>query len=104
MQTILLFCLMVASLASSMAGPLMTDAQLEQTLADRSTMQRHLRCATGEGPCDPVGRRLRTVGPLVLRGTCPQCSAQETYQIRRTLAFIQRNYPREWAKIVRQYG
>ncbi|XP_023947292.1 uncharacterized protein LOC112052443 [Bicyclus anynana] len=77
----------------------MSDVQLERTLADRGTMQRHIRCALGEGPCDPVGVRLRTLAPLVLRGSCPQCSAQETHQIRRTLAFVQRNYPWEWAKI-----
>ncbi|XP_038221854.1 uncharacterized protein LOC119839573 [Zerene cesonia] len=82
----------------------MSDGQLERTLADRTTMQRHIRCALSEGPCDSVGVRLRTLAPLVLRGACPQCSAQETRQIRRTLAFVQRNYPWEWAKIVRQYG
>ncbi|CAH0718241.1 unnamed protein product, partial [Brenthis ino] len=87
-----------------MAAPQMSDIQLERTLADRGTMQRHIKCALSEGPCDPVGIRLRTLAPLVLRGSCPQCSAQETRQIRRTLAFVQRNYPWEWAKIVRQYG
>ncbi|KOB71581.1 Chemosensory protein, partial [Operophtera brumata] len=90
--TVLILSFTCAHLLSSTAGvPLMTDVQLEQTLADKSTMQRHLRCALGEGPCDPVGRRLRT---------CPQCSPQETGHIRRTLAFVQRNYPWEWAKIV----
>ncbi|CAH0588099.1 unnamed protein product [Chrysodeixis includens] len=85
-------------------GPQMTDAQLEQTLADRPTMQRHIKCALGDGPCDALGRRLRTLAPLVIRGTCPQCSMEETRQIRRTLAYVQRNYPWDWAKIVRQYG
>nr|AIX97831.1 chemosensory protein [Cnaphalocrocis medinalis] len=96
----------LSSVVSTIAypAPQMTDGQLEQTLADRSTMQRHLRCALQEGPCDPVGRRLRILAPLVLRGACPQCSVQETRQIQRTLAYVQRNYPWEWAKIVRQYG
>nr|XP_037874484.1 ejaculatory bulb-specific protein 3-like isoform X2 [Bombyx mori] len=87
-----------------LAAPQMSDAQLEKTLADKGTMQRHLRCALGEGPCDMVGRRLRTLAPFVLRGACPQCSVQESRHIRRTLAYIQRNYPWEWARIVRQYG
>lgn len=86
------------------AVPQMSDTQLEQTLADRNTINRHIKCALGEGPCDQVGRRLRILAPLVLRGACPQCTPQETRQIRRTLAFVQRNYPWEWAKIVRQYG
>lgn len=107
MQIIVVFVVACVGLVAGLhvqAGPQMTDAQLEQTLADKSTMQRHIKCALGEGPCDPVGRRLRTLAPLVLRGACPQCSMQETRQIRRTLAFVQRNYPWEWAKIVRQYG
>nr|CAJ2313461.1 Ejaculatory bulb-specific protein 3 [Metisa plana] len=86
------------------SSPQMSDAELEQTLRDKNLMLKHLKCATGEGPCDAVGRRLRTVAPLVLRGACPQCSAKEVRQIRRTLAYVQRNYPKAWAKIVRQYG
>ncbi|CAH2087492.1 unnamed protein product [Euphydryas editha] len=88
----------------AMAAPHMTDFQLERILADRGTIQRHIKCALGEGPCDPVGIRLRTLAPLVLRGSCPQCSPQETRQIRRTLSYVQRNHPWEWAKIIRQYG
>ncbi|KAL4717235.1 hypothetical protein ACJJTC_017122 [Scirpophaga incertulas] len=100
---VVIFVAMVLTVAA-MAAPLMTDTQLDRTLADKSAMQRHLRCALHEGPCDVVGKRLRTLAPLVLRGSCPQCSPQETQQIRRTLAFVQRNYPWEWAKIIRQYG
>nr|QIJ45716.1 chemosensory protein [Glyphodes pyloalis] len=103
MQKIVLLVVLCSAIWSD-AAPQMTDAQLEQSLADKSTMQRHLRCALHEGPCDPVGRRLKTLAPLVLRGACPQCSPQETRQIRRTLAYVQRNYPWEWAKILRQYG
>nr|UDM59697.1 putative chemosensory protein 4 [Corcyra cephalonica] len=107
MQDRILFvmaCAVIMSLPMARSMPHMTDAQLERTLNDRSTMLRHLKCALGEGPCDAVGRRLRTLAPLVLRGACPQCSIEETLQIRRTLGIIQRNYPWEWAKIVRQYG
>ncbi|GBP07635.1 Ejaculatory bulb-specific protein 3 [Eumeta japonica] len=93
-----------ALLSACICAPQMSDSQLEQTLRDKNLMLKHLKCATGEGPCDAVGRRLRTVAPLVLRGACPQCSAKEVRQIRRTLAYVQRNYPKAWAKIVRQYG
>lgn len=44
------------------------------------------------------------LAPLVLRGACPQCTPQETKQIQRTLSYVQRNYPQQWAKIVRQYA
>nr|AII01026.1 chemosensory protein [Dendrolimus houi] len=108
MQRPIFLCLsaaiLIALIPSMLGAPQMSDAQLEQALADSATIERHIKCALGEGPCDTVGRRLRTLAPLVLRGACPQCTVQETRQIRRTLAFVQRNYPWEWAKIVRQYG
>nr|UNG39416.1 chemosensory protein 22 [Apocheima cinerarius] len=105
MQVVVISLLLSSCLLHSTSSvPQLSDAQLEQTLNDKGTMQRHLRCALGEGPCDAMGRRLRTLAPLVLRGACPQCSPQETRHIRRTLAYVQRNYPWEWAKIVRQYG
>lgn len=44
------------------------------------------------------------LAPLVLRGACPQCTPQETKQIQRTLSYVQRNFPQQWAKIVRQYS
>ncbi|CAG2057750.1 unnamed protein product [Timema podura] len=49
-------------------------------------------------------RRSPTLAPLVLRGACPQCTPEETRQIQRTLSHIQRHYPKEWSKIVKQYA
>lgn len=84
--------------------PPVSDAQLEGALGDRRYLQRQIKCALGEAPCDPVGRRLKTLAPLVLRGSCPQCSPQETRQIQKVLSHIQRNYPREWSKLIREYA
>ncbi|XP_063225048.1 ejaculatory bulb-specific protein 3-like [Bacillus rossius redtenbacheri] len=84
--------------------PKVSDAQLDAALSDRRYLTRQLKCALGEAPCDPVGRRLKTLAPLVLRGACPQCSPDETRQIQRTLSHIQRHYPKEWSKIVQQYA
>lgn len=44
------------------------------------------------------------LAPLVLRGACPQCSPKEARQIRQILSYVQRNYPWEWSRIMRQYG
>nr|WBU77206.1 chemosensory protein [Odontothrips loti] len=84
--------------------PPVSDAALDGALQDRRYLQRQLKCALGEAPCDPVGRRLKTLAPLVLRGACPQCSPQETRQIQKVLSHIQRNYPREWSKLIREYA
>ncbi|XP_063539714.1 ejaculatory bulb-specific protein 3-like [Cydia strobilella] len=101
---VLLLSICACALVAAFPAPELTDAQLEQVLYNPTTIKMYIKCATMEGPCDAVGKRMRTLAPLVLRGACPQCSARETRQIRRTLAFIQRNYPWEWAKIVRRFG
>ncbi|XP_026463300.1 putative odorant-binding protein A10 [Ctenocephalides felis] len=80
-----------------------SDEMLDHALNDKRYLMRQLKCALGEAPCDPVGRRLKSLAPLVLRGACPQCTAQETKQIRKTLSHIQRNFPAEWNKLIQTY-
>nr|WPA71051.1 chemosensory protein protein 2 [Diaphania glauculalis] len=108
MQNIILHIVLIAAACAvvTTAAPMtpLTDVRVYEILADKVQMQRHIKCALHEGPCDSLGKRLRTLAPLVVRGSCPQCTAQEIQQIRRTLAFIQRNYPLEWTRLVRHYG
>lgn len=44
------------------------------------------------------------LAPLVLQGNCPQCTPQETKQIRKVLAYVQTNFPKEFNKILLQYS
>ncbi|EFN87902.1 Putative odorant-binding protein A10, partial [Harpegnathos saltator] len=81
-----------------------SDEQLNMALSDKRYLARQLKCALGEAPCDPVGRRLKSLAPLVLRGSCPQCSNEETRQIKKVLSHIQRSFPKEWNRIVQQYA
>ncbi|XP_043279157.1 putative odorant-binding protein A10 [Venturia canescens] len=81
-----------------------SDDQLDIALNDQRYLRRQIKCALGEAPCDPVGRRLKSLAPLILRGSCPQCSPDETRQIKKVIAHIQRVYPKEWAKVVKQYA
>ncbi|CAL1685597.1 unnamed protein product [Lasius platythorax] len=81
-----------------------SDEQLNIALSDKRYLTRQLKCALGEAPCDPVGRRLKSLVPLVLRGSCPQCSPEETRQIKKVLSHIQRSFPKEWNRIVQQYA
>ncbi|KAG5341275.1 PEB3 protein, partial [Acromyrmex charruanus] len=81
-----------------------SDEQLNMALSDKRYLNRQLKCALGEAPCDPVGRRLKSLVPLVLRGSCPQCSPEETRQIKKVLSHIQRSFPKEWNRIVQQYA
>ncbi|KDR23456.1 ejaculatory bulb-specific protein 3-like [Zootermopsis nevadensis] len=112
-QTAMLRCALIIAcvfVIGALAGsqdeqrPKISDEALERALNDKRYLQRQLKCALGEASCDPVGRRLKTLAPLVLRGSCPQCTPDEMRQIQRTLSHIQRNYPKEWNKIVKQYA
>lgn len=40
--------------------PAVSDEQLESTLKDKRYLLRQLKCALGEAPCDPVGRRIKS--------------------------------------------
>ncbi|KAL3277791.1 hypothetical protein HHI36_013133 [Cryptolaemus montrouzieri] len=49
-------------------------------------------------------KRNYSLAPLVLRGACTQCTPQEKRQIQKVLAYVQKNYPKEWNKILQQYS
>lgn len=47
-----------------------SDEQLNIALSDKRYLTRQLKCALGEAPCDPVGRRLKsTLPPLRVNPT-----------------------------------
>ncbi|XP_076176371.1 chemosensory protein 2 [Ptiloglossa arizonensis] len=80
-----------------------SDDQLNIALVDHRYLKRQLTCVLGEVPCDQIGRRLKSLAPLVLRGSCPQCTTEETRQIKKVLSHIQRTYPKEWSRILQKY-
>ncbi|XP_055544748.1 putative odorant-binding protein A10 isoform X2 [Wyeomyia smithii] len=115
--TFAMLCLVQTALAASAttaaaaaAAPATTqksqvsDEALEKALSDKRYLMRQLKCALGEVPCDPVGKRLKSLAPFVLRGACPQCTPTEVTQIKKTLAHLQRNFPAEWNKLVQTYA
>ncbi|XP_063695739.1 ejaculatory bulb-specific protein 3-like [Culicoides brevitarsis] len=106
-QIFTIFCVIIGfTLAAKPVTPkpTVTDEQLDKALQDKRYLQRQLKCALGEVPCDPVGKRLKSLAPLVLRGACPQCSPSETVQIKKTLVHLQKNFPTEWNKLIQTYN
>nr|UTE95282.1 chemosensory protein 7 [Agrilus zanthoxylumi] len=102
---ILLFCsFIIFAMSTPQNRPSVSEEALEKTLNDRRYLMRQLKCALSEAPCDSVGRRLKSLAPLVLRGTCPQCTPSEMRQIQKVLAHVQKNYPKEWGRILQQYS
>lgn len=51
-----MFCLSLAGEGRSAVS----DEALEAALKDKRYLARQLKCALGEGACDPVGRRLKS--------------------------------------------
>nr|UMT69263.1 chemosensory protein 11 [Ophraella communa] len=90
--------------SSSTERPSISDEALEASLKDKRYLLRQLKCAIGEAACDSVGRRLKSLAPLVLQGSCSQCTPQEQRQIRKVLGYMQVNFPKEWNKILKQYS
>ncbi|XP_065337792.1 putative odorant-binding protein A10 isoform X1 [Cloeon dipterum] len=82
----------------------LSDQTLENALKDSRYMKRQIKCVLGEVPCDPVGRKLKALAPLVIKNICFQCTPVEKRQIQKVVSHIQRNHPAEWSKIVRQFG
>ncbi|XP_038121272.1 putative odorant-binding protein A10 [Culex quinquefasciatus] len=106
-STVLLCCCVTSAQAQPQTPPTksqVSDEALDKALSDKRYLMRQLKCALGEVPCDPVGKRLKSLAPFVLRGACPQCTATEMNQIKKTLAHLQRNFPQEWNKLVQTYA
>lgn len=68
-NTILLFqmflslCVLVVLAAAAHAQqgrPAVSDTTLEDALNDKRFIARQLKCALGEAPCDPIGKRLKS--------------------------------------------
>ncbi|XP_056640777.1 ejaculatory bulb-specific protein 3-like isoform X1 [Diorhabda sublineata] len=104
MFLIFLVTLATVSAATTTQRPSISDEALEASLKDKRYLLRQLKCAIGEAPCDAVGRRLKSLAPLVLQGSCSQCTPQEQRQIRKVLGYMQVNFPKEWNKIIKQYS
>lgn len=106
--TVLLCCCVTTGQALPQVAPptksQVSDEALDKALSDKRYLMRQLKCALGEVPCDPVGKRLKSLAPFVLRGACPQCTPTEMNQIKKTLAHLQRNFPQEWNKLVQTYA
>lgn len=105
------------------------DLYAEQQLGDKQYIRQQLDCVLNRGPCDENGTLIRSecyscrgrasegrthvnghislagMAPDILRGLCPRpCDECKRNKIRKAMAVISREYPREWSDITRQYG
>ncbi|XP_051162122.1 ejaculatory bulb-specific protein 3-like [Leptopilina boulardi] len=80
-----------------------TEENVNIALNDTRYMRRQINCALGTIKCDPIGGRLKSLAPLVIRNNCPQCSPEEMYFIKKVLAHIQNKFPEEWTLLRAKY-
>ncbi|VVC24354.1 Insect odorant-binding protein A10/Ejaculatory bulb-specific protein 3 [Cinara cedri] len=83
--------------------PNVNDNVLDKALNNKKFVDSQLKCAMGEGPCDNIGRKIKAYAPLVLRNMCNKCTQSDIRQIQRVMSHIQRNYPKDYAKILNKY-
>lgn len=55
-----------------------SDEQLNMALSDKRYLNRQLKCALGEAPCDPVGRRLKSTSKPIATRSRPAIISNET--------------------------
>uniref|UniRef100_A0A1Y1KY12 Uncharacterized protein n=1 Tax=Photinus pyralis TaxID=7054 RepID=A0A1Y1KY12_PHOPY len=102
--SVILFLSVINIFTASTSRPPIADDEINKALNDTRYLMRQIKCTLGEVRCDPVGKRLKSLAPLVLRGSCPQCTDQEMKQVQKVLAHVQQYYPKEWNKIIQTYG
>ncbi|KAK5649842.1 hypothetical protein RI129_000871 [Pyrocoelia pectoralis] len=102
--SVTIFLYTICVFAASIPRSPIADDEINKALNDTRYLTRQIKCTLGEVRCDPVGKRLKSLAPLVLRGSCPQCTPQEMKQVQKVLAYVQQHYPKEWNKIIQTYG
>lgn len=63
---VLVLCFVAAVYAAETPRPEVSDTVLEDALNDKRFIQRQLKCALGEAPCDPIGKRLKSMFSNIL--------------------------------------
>lgn len=63
----LVYAVMAESEEGQTARSRVSDEQLNMALSDQRYLRRQLKCALGEAPCDPVGRRLKSTCSLAYK-------------------------------------
>lgn len=59
-KELLVVCVTLAVCFCATTRPPVSDTALDDALNDKRFIQRQLKCALGEVPCDPIGKRLKS--------------------------------------------
>ncbi|XP_012256273.2 ejaculatory bulb-specific protein 3-like [Athalia rosae] len=80
------------------------QGSIEELLADTPLVRRQIACLLNEGPCDDLGRSAKVSLKEVLINNCARCQPQQRANAAKVVQFVSKNYPKEWARLVKLYG
>ncbi|XP_040580909.1 uncharacterized protein [Lepeophtheirus salmonis] len=81
------------------------DVAADYRLSDKNYMQSQIKCVLNEGPCDKIGGAIKRLAPEIFRGRCPHpCNPCKKKQIQKIMARVSKEYPYEWAQMIKVFG
>lgn len=77
----------------------------EDKLKDPNFINSQFQCLLGKGECDETGLLIKRMAPDILRGGCPPpCDPCKKKQIQKVMATLSRKYPKQFQKLIQQFG
>jgi len=79
------------------------NIDFENYLKNPRAVQFQLKCVIYNGPCDTIGKYLKSNLPNWLSTQCKNCNEMQKKQAAKAISFFQANYPKEWNDAVHKY-
>lgn len=79
------------------------NINFEKYLENPRAVQFQLKCVIYNGPCDSIGKYLKSNFPNWLKTQCKNCSPSQKKQAGKAIEFFQTQYPVEWNDAVKKY-
>ncbi|ODM97971.1 putative odorant-binding protein A10 [Orchesella cincta] len=106
MSRFVILCLVVAISISEGRDVIPREFQninIDNYLKNERAVRFQLKCVTGDGPCDRIGKYLKQTIPEILENQCANCDDKEKERAGKLLTHIQDNFPEEWEKAVKKF-
>ncbi|XP_030749776.1 uncharacterized protein LOC115877655 [Sitophilus oryzae] len=79
-------------------------AYCQKGLSSSVYVEKQLLCALDKGPCDGLGRQIRSALPEIIGKNCQTCDNKQLANAKRIARFVQTKYPDVWNALVAKYA
>lgn len=79
------------------------NLNIENYLRNERAVKFQLKCVIYDGPCDTIGKYLKTNIPTWLKTQCENCNDETKGYARKLVEFFQTNYAKEWDDAIAKY-